>query len=52
VRPLLTPQQREHAVNAGLGVAYVVVVAAVTLWAVAALMVGSVVIGRWIEGWA
>ena len=47
----LTPQQRETAVNAGLGVAYAVLVGAVTLWCVVALAVGTVVVARFVGGW-
>lgn len=48
----LTPERREFAINVLLGSAWMTVCVALTLWVIVALIVGSVVLGRWIGGWA
>ena len=47
---VLTPERREFAINSALGIVWVVLWAAVTLCVIVAVVVGSVVLGRWFGG--
>jgi hypothetical protein len=47
---LWTPEQRAVAVNAAIGTVVVTAAAALTVWAMAALIIGSVALARWLGG--